>query len=74
MKIMILKSYFVDEDHRIVELTDDEYNILIPFGSELSMGNIDESIWDLIDTLSNNSKAIRECDIPKYCDIELAIC
>ena len=74
MRIMIFRSYFHDEDHRKIEITEEQYNLLAPHNNDLAMGNIHPDIWDLCGELQDKAEPILERDMPNSCDIECAIC
>ena len=73
-KIIGFISYFPDQKDRISEITEEEYELIKPYSSELSKGNWpnDEKVSELLsDIMNNKSKEVDEAD---DFDIKVAIC
>ena len=75
-KTIVYISYFPDEDDRIAEITNDEFELLKPYMDELAMGRTisDEKINNLVYKIQERSIEIRRIDVPDKYDIEVAIC
>jgi len=74
-RILVYRSYLPDENDRIVEITEDEYETLPPFNDQLSMGNDPGGLEDMIwNDIYQRSIEILKKDIPLEYDIEVAIC
>ncbi len=74
-RILVFESHFPDEDNRAASITEEEYNTLLPYDDELSMGNIipeeiDQLVWK---TISDRAVEVRKEDY-EDADIVVAVC
>ena len=74
-RILVFESHFPDEDNRAASITEEEYNTLLPYDDELSMGNIipeeiDQLVWK---TISDRAIEVRKEDY-EDADIVVAVC
>lgn len=70
---MVFEYY--DDDNRAASITEGEYNTLLPYDDELSMGNIipkeiDQLVWK---TISDRAVEVRKEDY-EDADIVVAVC
>lgn len=75
-RILVFESYFPDEDNRAASISEEEYETLLPYEDDLSMGNggwpeeIDVLVWK---TISDRAVEVRKEDY-EDADIVVAVC